>query len=119
MPTGQYTRSESEKKRIASMAGNMKGKRQTPEHIKSRIAVGQNHGGWKGDEVGYNALHAWVRRNKAKPVKCVSCGLKKPLEVANISQLYLRKLSDWEWVCRSCHMTFDGRLDKLHQNRLK
>jgi hypothetical protein len=38
------------------------------------------------------------------------CKQKRKLEVANISQQYKRDLSDWEWLCRKCHMTKDGRL---------
>lgn len=68
---------------------------------------------WKGDEVGYAALHDWVKRRLEKPKACQDCGQEKPLDLANISQKYKRDLTDWEWICRSCHMTKDGRLKAL------
>lgn len=75
---------------------------------------GENHYGWKGDDVGYTGLHEWVKRNLVKPQTCRDCNLPKKLELANISQKYLRELSDWEWLCRSCHMKKDGRMEKLN-----
>lgn len=68
---------------------------------------------WKGDQVGYAALHEWVGTHLKKPKTCEKCGKKPPHDLANISQKYKRKLSDWEWLCRRCHMLKDGRLDKL------
>lgn len=65
---------------------------------------------WAGDKVGYHALHAWVKRNLIKPNSCSKCGLVKKLDLANISQKYKRDLSDWEWLCRRCHMAKDGRM---------
>lgn len=68
---------------------------------------------WKGDNAGYSALHFWVERNSEKPSKCECCGKKRKLDAANISGEYKRDISDWEWLCRKCHMTKDGRLKKL------
>lgn len=68
---------------------------------------------WKGDNVGYNALHAWVKRNLIKPQVCSNCNQTKALDLANISQEYKRDLSDWEWLCRKCHMEKDGRINQL------
>lgn len=55
----------------------------------------------------------WVRKNKLIPDRCEDCHQVKPLDLANISQEYKRDLSDWEWLCRLCHMKKDGRLEKL------
>lgn len=74
---------------------------------------GEEHHSWKGADVGYNQLHAWVRKNKLIPDRCEDCHQVKPLDLANISQEYKRDLSDWEWLCRLCHMKKDGRLEKL------
>lgn len=68
---------------------------------------------WKGDGVGYAALHQWVSSRLEKPIRCSCCNEIKRLDLANISNEYKRDLSDWEWLCRKCHMTKDGRLDKL------
>lgn len=77
--------------------------------------LGSKNGQWKGDKVGYRSLHWWVTRNKPKPQGCEICKQNKKLEVANISGKYKRDLSDWEYLCRSCHMRKDGRLSNLKQ----
>lgn len=68
---------------------------------------------WKGDSVGYVALHEWVRSRKPKPLSCEICKINKPYDLANISQEYKRDVNDFEWLCRSCHMTKDKRLENL------
>lgn len=68
---------------------------------------------WKGDAVGLSALHGWVKRRLQKPNACQKCDSNKPLDLANISQQYKRDLSDWEWLCRRCHITNDGRIESL------
>lgn len=73
---------------------------------------------WKGDGVGYHALHAWVKRHLVKPERCEECRKKKKLDLANISQKYLRVLIDWRWLCRRCHMISDGRLEKFKKARM-
>ena len=44
---------------------------------------------WKGDDVGYTALHNWVKRNKSKPKLCECCKKKPPYDLANISGKYM------------------------------
>jgi hypothetical protein len=68
---------------------------------------------WKGDNVKYDALHAWIRRHKIKPTVCEICKIKKPYDLANISGKYKRDINDFQWLCRSCHMKSDGRLNNL------
>jgi len=74
---------------------------------------GSKNGQWVGDKIQYDGVHGWVHRNFPKPKKCSDCGLVKKLEAANKSGKYLRDVSDWEWVCRRCHMKKDGRLSKV------
>jgi len=71
---------------------------------------------WKGDSVGYGALHNWVRRHKSKPEYCEECNKNKPHDLANISGEYKRDINDFKWLCRKCHMEMDGRLKKLGKN---
>src|SRR3990167_3108655 len=75
----------------------------------------EKNGVWKGDNVGYVALHKWVIRNKPKVKYCETCGLEKKLDVANISGKYKRDISDFEYLCRRCHMNKDGRINNLKQ----
>lgn len=68
---------------------------------------------WKGINVGYVALHDWIKRRKYKPLLCQDCREKKKLDLANISGKYLRDVNDFEWLCRKCHMEKDGRLKEF------
>ena len=83
------------------------------------INKGEKHGQWKGDKVGYHALHTWVRARIPKPKLCVKCKKNKAFDLANISQQYKRDINDFRWLCRSCHMKEDGRLKKLHTRKEK
>ena len=60
---------------------------------------------WKGDNVGYGGLHAWVRRKLGTPQNCARCGTTtaKRYEWANISGEYRRDITDWIRLCTSCH----------------
>src|SRR3990167_386523 len=73
--------------------------------------VGEKHANWKGDKVGYEALHDWVNRKLGKPEICEFCGkdgLKgRMIHWANKSGKYLRKLSDWLRLCAKCHYHYD------------
>ena len=84
------------------------------EESKNKIRGEKNHS-WKGDKVGRIALHEWIRNRKPKPIFCEKCNLKYALDLANISQKYKRELSDWNWLCRRCHMVEDGRIKNLKQ----
>ncbi|MCK5061745.1 hypothetical protein KAR28_04290 [Candidatus Parcubacteria bacterium] len=77
---------------------------------KSKSKLGKKNPMWKGDDVGYNALHAWINRYLPKPKVCECCKKIPPYDLANKSGKYKRDLSDWEWLCRGCHMTKDGRM---------
>ncbi|MEK6818835.1 MAG: hypothetical protein AABY10_02780 [Nanoarchaeota archaeon] len=76
--------------------------------------IGLNNGMWKGDNVGYIALHSWIKARKPKPLNCGHCNVRTNLlDLANISQEYKREVIDWEYLCRRCHMNKDGRINKL------
>lgn len=80
---------------------------------RSSLKSGERNPQWRGDKAGYTALHNWVKRRFKRPELCDSCHTIKALDLANISQEYKRELTDWEWLCRRCHMIKDGRLEKL------
>jgi len=77
---------------------------------KMRIAAlnSKNHN-WKGDNVSYNALHAWVRVRLGTPNYCAYCQSTeaKIYDWANLSHAYKRDLDDWIRLCRKCHIAFD------------
>ena len=67
---------------------------------------------WKGDNVGYQCLHAWVYRYKGEPKQCEFCDTtnkEKRLTWASKSREYRRDLDDWIALCYSCHMKYDIR----------
>lgn len=80
--------------------------------------TGSRNAQWKGDKVGIDALHTYIRKRLDKPEKCLHCNEAPPIDLANKSGKYKRDVSDWEWLCRRCHMKSDGRLDNflLHSN---
>ena len=71
--------------------------------------VEENHPNWKGDKVGYFALHDWVYRHKGKPTKCEHCAEPRiKFQWANKSHKYIRNLDDWISLCIKCHRKHDG-----------
>jgi len=72
----------------------------------------EKNGMWKGDSVGYFSLHKWVAKRIQKPDICPCCNINKPHDITN-KGVYDRNLDNWEWLCRKCHMTKDGRMDNL------
>jgi hypothetical protein len=85
----------------------------------SKSKLGNKNPMWKGDNVSYVGLHSWLKRNKKKVKLCECCHTNKPYDLANISGKYKRDVDDYEWLCRKCHMTKDGRLKKLQKYRKK
>lgn len=69
---------------------------------------GEKNGEWKGSNVGYTALHDWVKRYLGPAMGCQACGDTKKSEWANVSHEYKRELSDWVNLCRACHAIYDS-----------
>lgn len=75
---------------------------------------------WKGDKVGYGALHSWVRNQMGKADHCDDCGLHKIpkgmktyFEWSNISGKYKRDIKDFKQRCKKCHETLDRGRRKI------
>lgn len=70
---------------------------------------GEDATNWKGDNVGYHGLHAWLYRDFGKANKCSKCGTvtAKKYEWANISGKYSRDINDFIQLCTSCHRKMD------------
>ncbi len=84
------------------------------------INWGEKNGKWKGNSIqSMPGFHLRMRRRIEKPLKYVSSNEKKPFDLANISQEYKPDVSDWEWLCRKCHMIKDGRIYNLKQFKNK
>jgi len=69
---------------------------------------------YKGENVGYDALHDWVNRHKGKANKCEHCGKDHGrIEWANKSHEYKRDLNDWLSLCKPCHSTYDKGIGSI------
>lgn len=72
--------------------------------------------GWKGNDVKYTGLHAWVIKHLGQPTKCEHC--KKDnltdhsIGWANKDHLYKRNLKDWLRLCVKCHRKYDAKFNK-------
>lgn len=87
-----------------------KGERQSIQQVEKRVANfrEEKHYCWKGEKVGYRALHNWVKKYKGEPKICKHCG-KPAKHWANIDHKYRRNLSDYIPLCVSCHKKYDKR----------
>ena len=78
----------------------------------------EKHPQWKGDDVGYGALHEWVYRVLGSPMVCEKCNSKKAnnkeIHWANKSGKYLRDKTDWMRLCVKCHKNHD--IERLKNN---
>lgn len=62
---------------------------------------------YKGDKVGYHALHRWVSNHRGKASLCIECGATKNVQWANKSHEYKRELDDFIELCSKCHRAYD------------
>lgn len=83
------------------------------------INVGSTNSKWKGNRVGYRALHYWVERQLGKAKECQECGLTKiPKGLqryfgwANKSHKYKRDTADWMQLCMQCHKIYDKQYEQ-------
>jgi hypothetical protein len=86
---------------------------------RKRMAIartGERNKLWKGNNVGYHALHAWVKRQLGTPKVCSECHktFENPRHIhwANKSGLYKRDTADWVRLCAWCHNEMDGTFFK-------
>jgi len=71
----------------------------------------------KDMKMTYGSVHHWIKRVAGKPTHCESCGISGGestlYDWSNKSGLYLRRRSDWQRLCRKCHINFDMK----HHNK--
>jgi hypothetical protein len=68
----------------------------------------EKHPNWKGDKVGYHALHKWIYNHKPKSMFCEKCGkITDILDASSINHTYERDISKWRWLCKRCHKKED------------
>ena len=82
--------------------------------------TGEKNIRWKGDDVGYDALHDWLKRKYGSPQICEECGVgpkEKGQKIHNIhwankTGIYNRDLKNWFKLCGSCHKKYDNKRKK-------
>ena len=113
---GRRHSAESRAKMSAANAGRRhtaETRKRISETLRAMQRTGARTHNWKGDAVGYGALHAWVARHKKKTGVCSDCGNEvgttrgTGTEWANVSGRYLRDLEDFVELCIPCHRTRD------------
>lgn len=72
------------------------------------------------DERYYHRVHAWVKREYGRPQECENCFTTDEVryEWANLSEEYLKDISDWARLCVVCHHLIDGTGSKRTECRL-
>jgi hypothetical protein len=86
--------------------------------------TGEDHPRWKGDRAGAHSIHRWVEKRLQKPSACPECKRVVSLELVYYDHLvgtrrgtYKRDVLCFQWLCRRCHVTKDGRLKYLEDGR--
>jgi hypothetical protein len=75
---------------------------------------------WKGEDVGYNGLHIWIRKVLGKAKKCSKCGKEgtgREIHWANKDHLYKREPSEFMELCLQCHATYDKENNLRKHNK--
>lgn len=79
----------------------------------------ENHWNWKGNAT-YKSIHSYLRSHNKKPKLCEVCKKRPPYDLAFKNDkagynnlVYTRNISDYQWLCRKCHLKRDGRFFKL------
>lgn len=84
--------------------------------LETRIKMSESHKGekayqWKGNKVGYFALHSWLRKTFGKANKCESINCSKISVIFEWAKVkgkkYERKRDNFTQLCRSCHRKYD------------
>jgi hypothetical protein len=96
----------------------LRGKPLSEEWVENirKSKLGELNPKWKSGAITYEALHQWVS-SRIKKDSCENCGSTKNIDMANISGLYKRDLTDWVSLCRRCHMISDGRMERFLATR--
>ncbi|HWY36251.1 MAG TPA: hypothetical protein VNX68_16515 [Nitrosopumilaceae archaeon] len=91
--------------------------------------TGEKNWKWKGDKVGYEAVHSWLHRQLGKAQRCENSKCVYPrlnergrlmvkpwgYHWSNKSGKYLRDISDWWQLCISCHKFYDMKRKKQNK----
>lgn len=111
MPRPRGFKHTEETKRKLSIA--LSNRTRSDEYRKniSLSKLGDKNGMWRGENVGYQALHTWIRKYWGKARFCGNdkCLSKNPkvFDWANVTGIYTRDKKNWIQLCRGCHIKLD------------
>jgi hypothetical protein len=92
-------------------------------HAPNNIRCGIGNKSWKGDNIGYESMHRWVRQYLPKPIdnSCQICRITdRKLELMCIGE-YSRNLpleSNWKWACHPCNMLDPRTVKVLREGKI-
>lgn len=70
--------------------------------------VGKNNPSWKGDNIKYQMIHIWLRKNFPKKNVCNFCNKRKNTDYAlKKRKIHLRRRNHHFELCRKCHQCYD------------
>lgn len=113
MCLGCLNKSEEHRKKLKENHVGMLGKHHSEETKKKLAQVQKLERGsnWKGDAVGYNALHDWLRKNFGNSNKCENERCDKKSKKYDwcliVGKKYERKRENFTMRCRKCHCEMD------------
>lgn len=88
------------------------GKRFSGENNPSKGKRNESSIAWKGDKIGYSAIHFWLRDRFGKAEECenMNClGKSRTYEWAKLKEKeYERKRENFWQLCHSCHKKYDA-----------
>jgi hypothetical protein len=90
------------------------------KHAASFVPKGKKNVLWKGDNVKYQAIHSWIRKQKGSPKRCELCGKTEGyLEWASKDGTHKRRLNHYFGACRRCHDKYDKVGEKIAEANRK
>ena len=127
MPRGMYIRKPFTERAKKNMSLARLGK-------KIPSLRGKNHYLWKGNKVGYYALHEWLRKHYGKANKCenVTCKYPRLDKKGHLMQKpsvfhwalkrgknYKRDITCFMQLCISCHVSYDIETSRMFHRKQK
>lgn len=73
----------------------------------------EGNNAWVGNNISYQGVHNYVRTRLPHYGICQECGLEKKTDLANVTGIYQRDLTNWKWLCRSCHWKLDKKINNI------
>lgn len=93
--------------------GVEKGYKQTAEHVAKRKRFGRDHHAWVGDQVSLRSGRSRAERLYPDIGPCQRCGAAKAERHHRDGNTGNNDPTNIDILCRRCHMSVDGRLDRL------